>query len=175
MTVLLFARSSLYAQREQRPGLSRIIACLFQVMLVAVVYALASGERFQSYYIFYGGLIVTAVYVAATRHTYERLTGWLLRAAGYRRRAVLVGSGAHIDGVAHALAGREGDPVEVVGYISLSPRPDNGLRSLGRLEDLPEILGEQKVQEVIIADPDFPEEQAVDLVDRCHQRGISSA
>ncbi len=172
VTALLFARSSLYAQREQRPGLSRIIACLFQVTLVAVVYALASGERFQSYYIFYGGLFVTAVYVSAARHAYERLTGWLLRAAGYRRRAVLVGSGAHIDGVAHALAGREGDPVEVVGYISLSPRPDNGLRSLGRLEDLPEILGEQKIQEVIIADPDFPEEQAVDLVDRCHQRGV---
>ena len=45
VTVLLFARSSLYAARVQRPGLSRIVASLFQVMLVALVYALASGQR----------------------------------------------------------------------------------------------------------------------------------
>ena len=30
--------------------------------------------------------------------------------------------------------------IEVVGFISLTPRPDNGLRSLGALDDLPEIL-----------------------------------
>jgi exopolysaccharide biosynthesis polyprenyl glycosylphosphotransferase len=172
VTVLLFARSSLYAERAQRPGLSRIVACLFQVMVVAVVYALASGERFQSYYIFYGSLFFATVYVAGARYVYERVTGWLLRAAGYRRRAVLVGSGHHIDAVAHALGEQDG-AVEVVGYISLAPRPDNGLRSLGGLDDLPAVLGAQRVQEVIIADPDFPEEQAVDLVDRCHQRGVT--
>ena len=170
--VLLFARSSMYAERGQRPGLSRIVACLFQVMLVSVVYALVSGERFQSYYIFYGGLFFATVYVAGLRYLYERGTGWLLRTAGYRRRAVLVGTGHHIDAVAHALGGRDGDPVEVVGYVSLTPRPDNGLRSLGRVEDLAAILDSQGVQEVIIADPDFPEERAVDLVSRCHQRGV---
>ena len=28
------------------------------------------------------------------------------------------------------------------------------------------------MQEVIIADPDFPQERAVDLVDLCHRRGV---
>ena len=63
--------------------------------------------------------------------------------------------------------------VEIVGYISLTPRPQNGLRSLGQLEQLPEILAEQRVQEVIIADPEFPQEKAVELVDLCHQRGVT--
>src|SRR6202035_1975981 len=40
------------------------------------------------------------------------------------------------------------------------------------LEELPEILAAQRVQEVIIADPDFPQEHAVELVDQCHRRGV---
>jgi exopolysaccharide biosynthesis polyprenyl glycosylphosphotransferase len=35
------------------------------------------------------------------------------------------------------------------------------------------VLDRHRVQEVIIADPDFPEEQAVDLVDQCHRRGVT--
>jgi lipopolysaccharide/colanic/teichoic acid biosynthesis glycosyltransferase len=61
----------------------------------------------------------------------------------------------------------------MVGFISLTPRPDNGLRSLGRIEDLAKVLDTQRVQEVIIADPDFPQSQAVELVDQCHQRGVT--
>ena len=110
---------------------------------------------------------------ASPRWLYERVTGVLLRAAGYRRRAVLVGSGKHIEDVAHALIDEVHAPVEMVGFISLTPRPDNGLRSLGRIDDLPEVLDAHRVQEVIIADPDFPEERAVELVDQCHRRGVT--
>jgi exopolysaccharide biosynthesis polyprenyl glycosylphosphotransferase len=60
----------------------------------------------------------------------------------------------------------------VVGYISLTPRPQNGLRSLGTLEQLPQVLAAERVQEVIIADSDFPQETAVELVDLCHGRGV---
>src|SRR6185295_15019282 len=76
-----------------------------------------------------------------------------------------------IEDVAHALTDEVHAPVEMVGFISLTPRPDNGLRSLGRIEQLAEVLDAYRVQEVIIADPDFPQERAVDLVDTCHQRG----
>ena len=97
----------------------------------------------------------------------------LLRAAGYRRRAVLVGSGKHIEEVHHALVDEVHAPVDMLGFISLTPRPDNGLRSLGPIEDLPAVLEHHRVQEVIIADPDFPEERAVELVDQCHRRGVT--
>jgi exopolysaccharide biosynthesis polyprenyl glycosylphosphotransferase len=61
----------------------------------------------------------------------------------------------------------------VIGFISLTPRPDNGLRSLGSIDDLPDVLARTRVQEVIIADPDFPQERAVELVDVCHRRGVT--
>ena len=103
LTALLFARSGLYAARAQRPGLSRIVGSLFQVAFVALIFAVVSGEHFSSYYLFYGSLAFALLYVSSLRAGYEALTGVMLRAAGYRRRAVLVGTGEHIRDVAHAL------------------------------------------------------------------------
>jgi exopolysaccharide biosynthesis polyprenyl glycosylphosphotransferase len=173
LTVLMFARVDLYADRPRRPGLPRMVAALFQATVIALVFALATGNHFHSYYIFYGGLFFGTVYISGLREVYTRITGWLLEQAGYRRRALLVGSGKHIEAVAHAIGGRSRTHVDLVGYISLTPRPQNGLRSLGRLEELTDVLGSERIDEVIIADPDFPQERVVDLVDRCHQRGVT--
>jgi exopolysaccharide biosynthesis polyprenyl glycosylphosphotransferase len=173
VTVLMFARADLYADRPRRPGLGGITSALFQATIVALVFALANGEHFSSYYIFYGSLFFGTVYITVLRYVHLRVTGWLLEQAGYRRRALLVGSGQHIEAVAHALEGRARTPVDIVGYISLTPRPQNGLRSLGQLHELPRVLGEERVQEVIIADPDFPQERSVELVDLCHNRGVT--
>lgn len=172
VTALLFARSDMYAHRSIRPGLTRIVASLFQVAAVALVFAVVSGETFSSYYIFYGSLAFAIAYVSTLRFGYERLTGTLLRAAGYQRNAILVGTGHHIEQVAHALQDGDQGGMNLVGFISLTPRPDNGLRSLGAIEDLSTILARGGIDEVIIADPDFPQQQAVELVDRCHQRGV---
>jgi len=172
LTVLLFARSDLYAERSRRPGLTRIVACLFQVTIVALVFSLASGHTFSSYYIFYGSLALAIVTISLLRWAHTRVTGWLLASAGYSRRTLLVGSGRQLDQVAHALADSPHGEIKPVGYISLTPRPDNGLRSLGQLSELPEILAEHRVQDVIIADPDFPQSEAVELVDVCHRRGV---
>ncbi len=173
VTVLMFARVDLYADRPRRPGLAKIVSALFQATVISLVFALANGDHFSSYFIFYGSLFFGTVYIGALRELYLRATGSVLERAGYRRRALLVGSGQHIEAVAHALAGQARTGVELVGYISLTPRPENGLRSLGTLAELPEILTTERIQEVIIADPDFPQERALDLVDRCHQRGVT--
>jgi exopolysaccharide biosynthesis polyprenyl glycosylphosphotransferase len=172
VTVLLFARSGLYAGRAERPGLTRIVGSLFQVAFVALIFAVVNGERFSSYYIFYGSLFFAVAYVSSLRFLYERITGLLLRAAGYQRRAVLVGTGAHIEAVAHALDDAAHSPINVIGFVSLNPRPDNGIRSLGTMDDLDEVLAVHRLDEVIIADPDFPQSEAVELVDRCHGKGV---
>jgi exopolysaccharide biosynthesis polyprenyl glycosylphosphotransferase len=173
VTVLMFARVDLYSERSRRGGLSKIGSALFLVTVISLVFALANGERFSSYYVFYGSLFFGIAYITALRAIYERVTGAMLARAGYRRRTLLVGSGHHLDAVAHAMAGSPGRLVDLVGFISLTPRPENGLRSVGRLDQLPEILAQESVDEVVIADPDFPHEQALDLVDSCHQRGIT--
>jgi exopolysaccharide biosynthesis polyprenyl glycosylphosphotransferase len=172
LTALLFARSGLYAQRVLRPGLSRIVGSLFQVAFVALIFAVVSGEHFSSYYLFWSTLAFAILYIAAARAAFERVTASLLRAAGYQRRAVLVGSGKHIADVAHALADMPHAPIDVVGFLSSKSIPANGLRALGSLANLRDVLDAESVDEVIIADPEFPQDDAVELVDQCHQRGI---
>jgi exopolysaccharide biosynthesis polyprenyl glycosylphosphotransferase len=172
VTALLFAKAGLYGDRAVRPGLSSIVASLFQVTVVVALYGIVSGQHFNSYYIFYGSLFFAVAYVSTFRFAYERTTGRLLRAAGYERRAVLVGTGEHIEAVAHALRAGGGDHINVIGFVSLMPRPHNGLIALGTLDDIGEIVAAHRVDEVIIADPEFPEREAVELVDQCHQRGV---
>ena len=71
--LLLFARSGLYRDRAQRPGFARVIASLFQVTLVVLIYAAIEGEPFQSYYIFYASLFFALLYVSLLRWGFERL------------------------------------------------------------------------------------------------------
>jgi exopolysaccharide biosynthesis polyprenyl glycosylphosphotransferase len=166
--LLLFARSGLYRDRPLRPGFTKVIASLFEVTVVVLLYAVVEGYDFNSYWIFYGSLFFALIYVSAFRWAFERVSGWVLRAAGYRRRAVLVGSGTHIEAVAHAL--RDSSEIEPYGFVSLNPLPGNGLRDFRSLELLERHF--DAVDEVLIADPDFPQNEAVELVDRCHRHGV---
>jgi exopolysaccharide biosynthesis polyprenyl glycosylphosphotransferase len=167
--LLLFGRSGLYRERAQRPGLPRVIASLFQTTLIVLLYALLEGEKFQSYYIFYGSLLFALFYVSAFRWGFEKVSGLVLRAAGYRRRAVLVGSGSNIQAVSHALS--DSREIEPWGFVARTPVAlMKGLRDFRSLEQLERHF--DAIDEVLIADPDFPEEEAVELVDRCHRQGV---
>jgi exopolysaccharide biosynthesis polyprenyl glycosylphosphotransferase len=167
VTLLLFARSDLYADRAVRPGFTRVIASLFQATVVVMLFAIVEGEQFSSYYIFYGSLLFALIYVSALRWGFERVTGALLRMGGYHRRAILVGTGAHIEAVAHALKGSEIHPI---GFVSLVPRPPNGIKDLGPLDQIEDHFDD--IDEVLITDPDFPQDRALALIDTCHRHGI---
>jgi exopolysaccharide biosynthesis polyprenyl glycosylphosphotransferase len=169
VTLLLFARSGLYRDRAQRPGFTKVIASLFQVTLVLLIYGEIEGEPFQSYYIFYGSLFFALLYVSALRWVFERASGAVLRAAGYRRRAVLVGSGPNIQAVSHALG--ESSVIEPYGFVARTPPAlVDGLRDFRSLEQLERHF--DSIDEVLIADADFPQNEAVELVDRCHKHGV---
>jgi len=71
---LLFARSGLYADRAVRPGLPRIVSSLFQVMIVALAFSVVNGEKYSSYYIFYGTLAFAIVFIGSLRWGYEAAT-----------------------------------------------------------------------------------------------------
>jgi exopolysaccharide biosynthesis polyprenyl glycosylphosphotransferase len=171
VTVLLFARSGMYADRGERPGFARILATLFQVTVVSLLFAIVNGKHFSSYYLFYGSFFFALAYVGGFRYLYEHGSGILLRAAGYRRRAAIVGLGDNIDAVAKALGAGAHPAVDVIGFLSLHPRAENGLRSLGPLTEIGDAIEGNRIDEVIIADPDFPERELLELVDRAHERG----
>ena len=172
LTVLLFARVGLYGARETRPGLSRIIATLFQVTVIALLFALVSGSEFSSYWLFYGGLAFAAFYIGGLRHIYETVTGRVLSSLGFRRRVAFVGTGERIGAVSRTIEASSGDTYEMVGFFSLDHHSENGLRDLGEIDDLPRRLTQHAIEEVIIAAPDFPHDRALELIDQCQRLGV---
>src|SRR4029453_2962908 len=56
VTLLVFAQGNLYADRERRPGLGRIVSSLVLVALIALAFGLGPGHRFSTY-----GLAPTAL------------------------------------------------------------------------------------------------------------------
>jgi exopolysaccharide biosynthesis polyprenyl glycosylphosphotransferase len=173
LTALAFARLDLYSDRPRRPGLAKIATGLFQATLLGLIFSLADGEHFSSYWIFYGSFAFGLIYDGTLRETYTQVTGRVLEQVGYRRRAVLVGSGTSIGALADALEGRARASVDIVGYLSLGMPPRSGLRALGDLGDLDAVIASEQIDEVIIADPDFPQGPALDLVETCHARGVT--
>ena len=158
LTVLLFARAGLYADRGSRPGLRAVVSSLFAVVVVAFIYAKLSGQDFSSYYIFWATFIFSVVFVGSARWLYDRATGELLKAAGYRRRALLVGSGQHAADVAAALSSPGRSAMEVIGIVEP--------------EFLAMRLDDSELDELIIAEPDYSEERVLAIVDECHERGV---
>lgn len=172
VTVLLFARNGLYASRELRPGLSRIVPSLTQVALVTLVFALIEGRTFSSYYIFYGGLFFAVFFVAFFRWIFDSLSDALQHAIGTPRRAVIVGTGTYIEEVGRALRANDNPRYETAGYVALDGEHESEMANLGTLDSLLGRLGGDHFDEVVLADPDFPQQQALDLADRCHRNGV---
>ena len=159
VAVLLFAKGDLYKERAHRPGLPRIVSALFQTTVVALVIALASGDKFNTYAAFVGSLLFAIVTVSALRSIHDRATARLIAAAGVARRVVVVGTGAHAESVVSALSGSSRWPVEIVGDVTAP-------------EDLSAVISSGDIDEVVLAETDFPERMVVDLAERCHRLGI---
>ncbi|MDO9354817.1 MAG: sugar transferase [Solirubrobacteraceae bacterium] len=171
LTVLLFSRSDLYAERAARPGSSKVVAGLFQVMVVAVIYAVASGQEFNSFYIFYGTLFFSVAIVVGLRWGYEWVTGVALRSAGYQRKAVVVGEAQDLAALSRSLQRSRHEPMMVVAQASITARGE-GITPIAELSAIGLLLDQRPVDEVILANPDYPEEAVLDLVSMCHARGV---
>jgi exopolysaccharide biosynthesis polyprenyl glycosylphosphotransferase len=172
VTLLVFAQGNLYAERERRPGMGRVVSSLLLVVLVALAFGLGTGHRFSTYGLAPTAFVLTAILISLLRGSYDTLTGNLLRRAGVRRRALLVGTGDHLSHLHEMLGrGRRGIDYEFVGV--LAPEPDGiDLPLLGDLKALPRVLATHRVDEVILADSDFGERELLETVEQAHRRGV---
>jgi exopolysaccharide biosynthesis polyprenyl glycosylphosphotransferase len=85
---------------------------------------------------------------------------------------VLVGEGERLTELRRSLgSARSGIEYEFVGAIS-PRREEEGLRVLGSLEAVPRVLGEQRIDELILTDTAFSPRELLELVDEAHRRGV---
>ncbi len=170
--LLVFWRAGMYTERERRGGGGRILGSLILVGVVGVVYGVGTNREFGTYGLAPTAIVLSAIFIGLLRASYDVVTGDLLRMAGVRRRAVLVGDPDRIGHLRRILGeARSGIQYDFVGAVGPS---DAGmeLRYLGQVGDVPRIVAEMEVDELIVAEADFDDRVLLDLVDLAHRRGV---
>jgi len=171
ITILVFAQAGLYRQRELRPGVGRIVACLIVVALIVLAFGLGTGYDFSTSGLIPTSVVVSAVAVGLLRAAYESTSLEVMRAMGIRRRVVLVGAGESLARLRSSLDGaRGGLSYEFVGVVA--PEPVPGLRLLGSRSDLARVLDDVKPDELILTEADFDERTVLEVVEQAHRQGI---
>jgi exopolysaccharide biosynthesis polyprenyl glycosylphosphotransferase len=169
--LLVFWRAGLYAERERRGGGGRIIGSLILVGFVGVAYGVGTNRDFGTYGLAPTAIVLTAIFVGLLRASYDVITGDLLRLAGVRRRAVLVGEPDRVNHLRRILGeGRSGIRYEFVGAVG--PSGDGMLPLLGQLGELQQVVAQNDVDELIVAEADFDDRELLELVDHAHRRGV---
>jgi exopolysaccharide biosynthesis polyprenyl glycosylphosphotransferase len=174
VTVLVFWQAGLYAERERRAGFGRIVGSLVLVGVITLIFALGTGHRFSTYGLAPTAILLSAICIGLLRGSYDLITGDLLRFAGVRRRAILVGEGENLARLHRALGeGRGGIEYDFVGSVGRSADGDSGeLRRLGQLDALPGLLAAHGVNELIVTDSDYSDRELVGIVEHAHRRGV---
>jgi len=171
ITILVFAQAGLYRRRERRPGAGRILASLIVVALVVLAFGIGTGYDFTTSGLIPTSVVVSAVTIGLLRAAYESISAELMRAAGIRRRVVLMGEGETLVRLRRSLAAtRGGLAYEFVGAVAREGVP--GLRRLGGREDLSLVLEQVRPDEVILAEADFDERTVLEVVEQAHRKGI---
>jgi exopolysaccharide biosynthesis polyprenyl glycosylphosphotransferase len=171
VTVLVFWVGGLYRRREQRAGIGQIVSSLVLVAVITLAFGLGTGYHFTTYGLTPTALVLTVFFIGLLRGSYEVLTRDVLRIAGVRRRAVLVGEGERLAHLRRTLGSdRSGIRYEFVGAIA--PGGDAGdLHVLGGLDAVPRVLREHDVHELIVTDEGFDERALLELVEEAHRFG----
>jgi exopolysaccharide biosynthesis polyprenyl glycosylphosphotransferase len=158
--LLVFWRAGLYAERDRRGGGGRIVGSMILVGLVALVYGIGTNREFGTYGLAPTAVVLASLFVGLLRASYDVVTADLLRLAGVRRHAVLVGDDDRVEHLQRALGGgRGGIAYDFVG-------------SVDRITELPRVFAERDVDELIVAETDFDDRAMLEIVELAHRRGV---
>lgn len=174
--VLLFAKNGLYGSREGRGSTARVLSSVTLATLIVAAILLATGWEFRTFSIFYSSWIFVTVLVIALRASYDSVTGALLEALRFERRALLVGQPDFVAEIAESLertdSRRARVPYRVVGRHELVEgvgRED----ARGAAAGLRAALDPDRVDEVILTGGAVADRPALELLEVCRRRGLA--
>ena len=173
ITVLVYWRAGLYAEREYRGGFGRIVSSLVVVALLVLAFGLGTGHDFTTFGVIPTALVLTAMLNGLLRGSYETISREALHLLGVRRRAIVVGEGEHLDHLLGTIgSARGGIEYEFVGVVSGAADDRRGLPHLGEIESLRTVLGAHPADELIVTDSDYSERQLFQIVELAHRSGV---
>jgi exopolysaccharide biosynthesis polyprenyl glycosylphosphotransferase len=174
VTVLVFWQAGLYAPRERRAGFGRIVSALAAVLVIAVAFGVGVGRlEFKTFGFFPTALVLTIALIGLLRASYDAISADVLRAAGVRRRVVLVGTEDTLAELRNSLGSRRGGiDYDFLGVVSRSEESAGSLPVLGTFADLPRILAGNGVGELIVADEGLSETELMGIAEVAQRRGV---
>ena len=159
--LLVFWRGGLYARRELREGVGRIVPSVFLAAALSLAFAIGSGQHVTTFGLYIAAAVLVSAAVSLFRGSYETLTGAILRSAGVRRRAIMVGSDAAQRAQLRANLGasRAGIEYDFVAETDAGPSVE-------------ELILEHALDEIIVADFGIPDERLLEILDAAQRRGV---
>jgi exopolysaccharide biosynthesis polyprenyl glycosylphosphotransferase len=160
LLVLVFWQAGLYAPRETREGAARVVPSVFLVAALALAFAIGTGQHFTTFGLYVVAPIFVSLFIGLFRGSYELVTGVLMRAAGVRRKAMLVGDEAQRHHLREILGrSRGGIDYEFVGEIEADQAVEH-------------LRVSQSLSELVVADAGLDDAQLLEIVEAAHRRGV---
>src|SRR5437868_12846280 len=85
VTVLVFWQAGLYAPRERRAGVGRIVSSLLLVTVVTVAFSVGTGYQHSTFGLYVTAFVLAVLVIGLLRSSYEVVTADLWRVVGVRR------------------------------------------------------------------------------------------
>jgi exopolysaccharide biosynthesis polyprenyl glycosylphosphotransferase len=160
LLVLVFWRAGLYAPRELREGVGRVLPSVILVAALALAFAIGTGQHFTTFGLYIVGAVFVATLIAVLRSSYELVTGLALRAAGVRRRALLVGPPEAREHLRRSLGtSRGGIAYEFAGEVEPGLAVEDALLA-------------SELDEILVADTGVNETRLLEIVEAAHRRNV---
>jgi exopolysaccharide biosynthesis polyprenyl glycosylphosphotransferase len=173
ITVLVFWHNGLYAQRELRAGVGRVVSSLLLVMIITLAFAVGTGYHHTTFGLYATAFVLAVVVIGGLRASYEVLTRDVWRLAGVRRRTLLLGDNDKLIDLRRALGlGRSGIDYAFLGALTHDGTDDPLLNVLGSVDELPRVLDELHPDELIVSGVDLDDRSLLELVDEAHRHGV---
>ena len=172
ITILIFLQGGLYAPRERRPGAGRIVSSLVLVALIVLAFGLGTSYDFKTTGLIPTVVVTSSLAIGLFRAAYSSVSLEVMKAAGVRRRVILVGTGSTLPRLHRELQATKGGlGYEFLGAVA--PGEVDGLPQLGSsIDELVSILDRHRPDEVILSEADFDELTVLDVVERAHRAGV---
>jgi exopolysaccharide biosynthesis polyprenyl glycosylphosphotransferase len=160
LLVLVFWQAGLYAPREVRDGAGRVVPSVVLVAVLSLIFAIGTGQHFTTFGLYVAAAVFVAAAISLFRACYESATGTLMRAAGVRRHALLVGHQPQLHHLRETLgASRGGIDYEFAGEVEPGPQVEAALE-------------QNALDELIVADAGLDENRLLEIVEAAHRRGV---
>jgi exopolysaccharide biosynthesis polyprenyl glycosylphosphotransferase len=178
ITILVFLAEGLY-RGPRRPSwpnqFSIIVRGTIIAMAVLIIIVFIFRPYFFSRLIFAQAWVLMVVFLGLVRLLEDGLRGMLRRRGIGVVRLLLVGAGEVGRSIMQSLVAQPGLGYEVVGFVDDDPEKlqDIGrFRALGGTDDIPRLVSERAVDEVIITLPWLSHGKVLAIMNHCQQRRV---